>query len=96
MPRVSKMSFRAMGTPCIGPRYLPRAISRSAARACRRASSAVTVMKASSCGWNVSMRSRYASASSTGDSLRALMSLDASAMVRKQSSSDMTSSLQRS
>ena len=35
MPAVSSRSFTPYGMPCSGPRYLPAAISRSAARACR-------------------------------------------------------------
>src|SRR5262249_59513831 len=52
-----------------------------------------TVMKASSCGWSTSMRARCARVNSRGDSLRALMSLDASATVRKHNSSDMAALL---
>ena len=43
-PAVSYRSFRAMGTPCSGPRWSPRSISASAVLASASASSARTVM----------------------------------------------------
>src|SRR5262249_36758764 len=95
MPAVSKMSFNANGTPCNGPRYFRRPISRSACCACARARSAVTVMNAFSCGSSASIRRRDASVSSTGDRLRLLSACDASPSVRKHRFSDMTASFRR-
>ena len=48
-------------------RQSPRRISASAWRACARADSAVTVMKAFSRGFSFSMRARQSSVSSTGE-----------------------------
>ena len=46
VPRTSMRSLIESGTPCSGPRSRPAASSRSASRACRRASSAITRMNA--------------------------------------------------
>ena len=62
------MSLRPIGMPCNGPRYLPAAISASAARAAPRASSASTRMKLLSRPSSRAMRSSRLSTSSTGDS----------------------------
>src|SRR5438309_2051359 len=72
-----------------GPRMEPP-VSEPIAQGARPAA---TVMKALRSGSRLAMRSRYASVNSRGESLRALMSLDASATVRKHSASDMGSSL---
>ena len=81
-PAVSKMSLSPIGTPWSGPRHRPAAISASARRASARAWSAVTVTKALSAGFSRSIRARCASATSTGDTVRARMSPPSSAMDR--------------
>src|SRR5229473_816203 len=72
------MSLRPIGMPCNGPRYLPAAISASAARASRHASSPRTRMKLLSRPSSRAMRSSRLSASSTGDNSRFSMSNAAS------------------
>ena len=74
--------------PCSAPLYAPRAISRSASRACAIASSAKSVMNELSAGSVRPIASRCAAASSVGDSRRAAISRAASAMVRKRRSSE--------
>ena len=54
-PRTSIRSLIEIGTPCSGPRSMPAASSRSASRAWRRASSAITVMNAFSRGLSASI-----------------------------------------
>ena len=68
--------------PCSGPRYLPAAISVSAARASARALSARTRMKLCSRPSNFSIRASRLSTNSTGDNSRCWMSFAASAIVR--------------
>ena len=63
-PSVQKISFWATGTPVNGPAS-PRWRRWSAARACVKAASAVTVIKAFSPGLNRSIRSRKARVSSS-------------------------------
>src|SRR5215510_4110359 len=87
------MSLSANGIPCNGPRLLPAAISASAARACRRASSNVGVMNARVSPSKRSMRAISASVSSTGESLRAATSCESSAIERSCSSVVMALSL---
>ena len=67
IPLVASKSFGAYGIPCNGPRYRPLWISRSASRARSNACSAVTVMNAFSFGFKASIRARYVSTTSTGD-----------------------------
>ena len=61
VPRMSSRSLIEIGTPCSGPRSWPAASSRSASRACRRASSAMTRMNAFSRGLSASIRRRHSS-----------------------------------
>ena len=61
VPRTSMRSLIESGTPCSGPRSRPAAISRSASLACRRASSAITRMKALVAGLRASIRARHCS-----------------------------------
>src|SRR5262245_23061607 len=67
--------------PWKGPRYFPAAISCSAARAARRASSRVTVRYACTRGSRRSIRSSTACVSETGDNRRARISAAASVTV---------------
>src|SRR5215831_5460122 len=76
------MSLSPNGMPCSGPRCWPPAISASAFRACRRARSNVGVMKARVCASKRSTRWISASVSSTGESLRAAISPESSAIER--------------
>ena len=64
-PAMSKRSFTAIGTPCIGPSRMPLASASSARRAMSSARSAVTVTKARNCGSSRAMRSSSASVSTT-------------------------------
>src|ERR1700677_2917287 len=73
IPAVAKASLRPIGIPCSGPRYPPRAISRSAERACSKASSSVGVTNAWSTGCSCSMRTLHSAVSTTGE--RALRSI---------------------
>jgi hypothetical protein len=67
-PLVITRSFTEKGTPCSGPSFALRLLSaRSAARASRRAWSIVSVTNALSFGFSLSMRSRIAASTSTGD-----------------------------
>ena len=68
MPAVSIRSLSPIGTPCRGPRRRPWRTSSASACASARARSAVTVTNAVSSGFNFSMRAKYASVTSTGDS----------------------------
>src|SRR5215470_7222735 len=76
------MSLSPNGIPCSGPRLWPPAISASAARAWRRARSNVGVMNACVCASKRSTRWISASVSSTGESLRAAISPESSAIER--------------
>src|SRR2546427_614039 len=68
-------SFTENGTPWSGPSRAPRFMrARSAAFACRRACSSVSVTKAFSRGLIFSMRSSTASTTSTGDTFLFLIS----------------------
>src|SRR5437899_997573 len=86
MPAVGSRSFSEYGMPSRGPRSSPRRARSSAARACRRARSAVTVRYALSRGLSRSMRASTASQSSTGESARARISRPSSVAGVKQSS----------
>src|SRR5438309_5504379 len=86
MPAVGSRSFSEYGMPSRGPRSSPRRARSSAARACRRARSAVTVRYALSRGLSRSMRASAASQSSTGESARARISRPSSVAGVKQSS----------
>ena len=72
--------------PCSAPRYRPAAISASAALACCRARSNVRVMNA--CVWSSYCSTRWmsASTSSTGESFRAAIWRESSAIERSCSS----------
>ena len=67
IPRVSSRSLIEMGTPCSGPRASPRATAASASLAESMAWSAVTVKYELSRESSRSMRSRYSSVTSTGE-----------------------------
>ena len=58
IPAVSRRSFTPNGMPCNGPRYLPRAISASTARACCNALLRTRVMTLRSWPSKRTMRSR--------------------------------------
>lgn len=85
MPAVSTRSFRPIGIPCRGPRQAPARISFSACRACSRATSAITVMNALTCGFNCSICSRHCSVNSTGETLPARTASLASSKFLKRS-----------
>src|SRR5207245_270287 len=76
------MSFSANGIPWSAPRYRPAAISASACFACWRARSNVRVMNACVCRSYCSTRRISASTSSRGDSFRAALRLESSAIER--------------
>src|ERR1700733_48923 len=86
IPRVQKLSLSEIGIPWSGPRARPRCISRSAVFACRRASSARTVRKARSEGFDRSIRRRHASTRSTGEIFLRHSSRAACSMERNDSS----------
>ena len=67
IPRVSSRSLIEMGTPCRGPRASPRATAASASLAESMAWSAVTVRYELSRESSRSMRPRYSSVTSTGE-----------------------------
>ncbi len=81
-PLMSKMSFTATGTPCNGPRSIPRAISCSARRASASADSAVTRMYAFRCPSSCAMRASIACVNSTGDRRRCRNCDDTSSRLR--------------
>ena len=64
-PLTLSRSFAPQGMPCSGPRYLPAAISRSAAAACARARSSSEVISRCSTGSRRLVRARYSFVSST-------------------------------
>src|SRR6266852_1362371 len=76
------MSLSPKGMPCSGPRDRPAASSASACRACRRARSNVGVMNARVWVSYCSMRWISASIRSTGDSFRAAIRRESSAIER--------------
>ena len=96
IPLVSYKSFRDMGIPCNGPRYLPFAICLCAARAALSAPSASTVMYALIIGSSVSICSSTARVRSTGEILRDFTLGASCEMVIPFSSFDMGSLLDRS
>ena len=67
MPKASRLSFTSTGMPCSGPRTLPRRRSTSRARASANAAglSLRTALRPGSRRLSASMRSTYASVSST-------------------------------
>ena len=66
-PAVSNESLIVMGTPCNGPRSVPRDSSASALRASSRAASPVSWTTALSWGFTASIRWRYASTTSSAE-----------------------------
>src|SRR6267378_262555 len=89
------MSLSANGIPCNAPRCLPAATSAAASFACRRARSNVGVMNACNCAsWSSTCRISV-STSSTGESLRAAMRPESSAIDRAWSSVVVTASASR-
>jgi hypothetical protein len=81
-PVAESRSFAAYGMPCSVPRQLPAAMSFSACRASRNARSRMSVTYALSRAPMVSLRCRYASVNSTGESLRVRMRSASSVAVR--------------
>src|SRR6185503_5975406 len=85
-PAVSIRSFTPTGMPCSGPRWRPATISRSASRAsARTASGGTRVVNAFRLGSMAAIRSRIASARSTGEIARRPSSSAASVSVRRVS-----------
>lgn len=92
MPRVLTRSFTENGTPCSGPSVAPRLPSaRSAARASRRACSAVRVTKALRIGFSASTRARIVLTTSTGETCLRLI-IAASVVAGSQLSSSVRAS----